>query len=191
MTPSARNRDRREGAAIAEYRKALELDREFAPAHWHLGWAYLQARRFDEGIAEAQKALALDDGNLLYLASVGHAYACAGKESEAGAILARLAQASTSRHVSAYHVAAVHVALGDTVAGLNWLDRAYDEQSPWIGYLAVDPRLASVRLNPRFRSLLARAHLDHRSDAGPRKPTLARPSSLVRAPKPEASPPPR
>src|SRR6266536_5352368 len=29
-------------AAIAEFRKALELDPEFAPAHWHLGWAYEQ-----------------------------------------------------------------------------------------------------------------------------------------------------
>jgi len=146
--------------AIAEFRKALELNRDFAPAHWHLGWAYLQARRYDEGIAEAQKALALEEGNLLYLTSLGHAYACAGKKNEARAILARLTQASASRHVSAYHVAVVHIALGDTVAGLDWLDRAFDEQSPWIGYLAVDPRLAPVRSNPRFKSLLAKAHLD-------------------------------
>jgi len=149
----------KDDAAIAEYRKALELDRDFAPAHWHLGWAYEQAGRFEEGIAEAERALALDGGNLLYLASLGHAYAQAGKKNEARAVLARLANASTSRHVSAYHVAAIHIALGDTTAALDWLERAYDEQSPWIGYLGVDPRIDPVRSHPRFKSLLRKARL--------------------------------
>ena len=141
-------------AAIAEYRKGLELDPDFAPAHWHLGWAYEQTGRFKEGVSEAERALALDEGNLVYLASLGHAYARAGMGSEARATLARLAQASTSRHVSSYHVAVIHIALGDTNAGLDWLERAYDEQSPWIGYLRVDPRVDPVRSDPRFEGLL-------------------------------------
>ena len=145
--------------AIAEYLKALELDRDFAPAHWHLGWAYEQTGRFKEGIAEAAQALAIDGGNLIYLASLGHAYARAGMEREARGILARLAQASATRHVSAYHVAAIHIALGDANAGLDWLERAYDEQSPWIGYLGVDPRFDPVRAHPRFESLLRKARL--------------------------------
>jgi len=145
--------------AIAEYRKALELDPEFAPAHWHLGWAYEQTGRFKEGVSEAERALAIDGGSLVYLASLGHAYARAGMESEARATLARLARASTSRHVSSYHVAVIYIALGDTNAGLDWLERAYDEQSPWIGYLRVDPRVDPVRSHPRFESLLRKARL--------------------------------
>ena len=145
--------------AIAEYRKALELDPDFAPAHWHLGWAYGQTGRFQEGVSEAERALAIDGGNLLYLASLGHAYARAGMEPKARATLARLAQASTSRHVSSYHVAVIHLARGDTNAGLDWLERAYDEQSPWIGYLRVDPRVDPVRSHPRFESLLRKAQL--------------------------------
>ena len=45
--------------AIAEYRKALELDPDFAPAHWHLGWAYEQAGRFKEGVSQAGLASAV------------------------------------------------------------------------------------------------------------------------------------
>ena len=145
--------------AIPEFRKALELDPDFAPAHWHLGWAYEQAGRFKEGVSEAQRALAIDGGSLVYLASLGHAYARAGMKSEARATLARLAEASTHRHVSAYHVAVIHIALGDTKAGLDWLERAYDEQSPWIGYIKVDPRVDPVRSDPRFGSLLRKARL--------------------------------
>ena len=146
-------------AAIAEYLKALELDPDFAPAHWHLGWAYEQTGRLKEGVSEAKRALALDPENLVYQASLGHAYARAGMGIEARATLARLAQASTSRHVSSYHVAVIYIALGDTTAGLDWLERAYDEQSPWIGYLGVDPRVDPVRSEPRFDSLLRKARL--------------------------------
>jgi tetratricopeptide (TPR) repeat protein len=146
--------------AIAEYGKALELDQDFAPAHWHLGWANEQAGRFEQGVSEAEQALALDRGNLVYLASLGHAYARAGMKREARATLARLAEASANRHVSAYHVAVIHVALGDTVEGLDWLERAYAEQSPWIGYLRVDPRVDPVRADPRFKNLLSRTRLD-------------------------------
>jgi eukaryotic-like serine/threonine-protein kinase len=146
-------------AAIPEFRKALELDPDFAPAHWHLGWAYEQAGRFKEGVSEAERALSIDGGSLVYLASLGHAYARAGMKSEARATLARLAEASTHRHVSAYHVAVIYIALGDTKAGLDWLERAYDEQSPWIGYMKVDPRVDPVRSSPRFDSLLRKARL--------------------------------
>jgi DNA-binding SARP family transcriptional activator/Tfp pilus assembly protein PilF len=146
-------------AAIAEYRKALELDRDFAPAHWHLGWAYEQTGHFKEAVSEAERALAIDGENLAYLASLGHAYARAGRTSEARATLARLARASSSRHVSAYHVAAIHVALGDTSSGLDWLERAYQEQSPWIGYVGVDPRFGALRSHPRFHRLLRKARL--------------------------------
>ena len=146
--------------AIAEYGKALELDQDFAPAHWHLGWANEQAGRFEQGVSEAERALALDRGNLVYLASLGHAYARAGMKREARATLARLAEASENRHVSAYHIAVIHVALGDTAEGLDWLERAYAEQSPWIGYLRVDPRVDPVRADPQFKSLLSRTRLD-------------------------------
>jgi tetratricopeptide (TPR) repeat protein len=147
--------------AIAEYRAALELDPNFAPGHWHLGWAYEQTGRFAEGIAEAERALALDVGNLMYLASLGHAYARAGKRSDARAILARLEAASTKRYVSRYHVAVIHAALGDAPRALDWIERALDEQSPWIGYLLVDPRLDPVRSHARFTEILRQAHLAH------------------------------
>jgi TolB-like protein/Tfp pilus assembly protein PilF/tRNA A-37 threonylcarbamoyl transferase component Bud32 len=154
-------------AAVAEYLKALDLDRDFAPAHWHLGWAYAQTGRFQESVAEAEKALALDEGNLAYLASLGHAYARAGRTGEARATLARLIQASSSRHVSAYHVATIHVALGDIRAALDWAERAYEERSPWLAYIGVDPRFDPLRSNGRFGELLRKAGLPTTPSATP------------------------
>jgi len=44
--------------------------------------------------------------------------------------------------------------------GLDWLERAYAEQSPWIGYMRVDPSLDPVRSQPRLARLLRQARLE-------------------------------
>jgi TolB-like protein/Flp pilus assembly protein TadD len=151
--------DDRYDAAIDEIEDVLTWDEDFAPGLWHLGWAYEQVRRFDDAIAVAAKAYELTE-NPIYLASLGHAHAMAGNDREARDVLARLADIARERHVSAYHVATVHIALGETDEGFRWLATAREEQSPWIGYLRVDPRLDSVRDDPRLDAILSQVGLD-------------------------------
>jgi pentatricopeptide repeat protein len=93
------------------------------------------------------------------VASLGHAYARAGRVREARAVLDRLEEASAVRYVSAYEVALIYIALGEMGTGLQRLEQAYDEQSPRIGYMKVDPRLGPVRAQPRFDRLLRKARL--------------------------------
>ena len=145
--------------AIEEYQKALELDPEFAPAHWHLGWAFEQTDQHAAAIASAKRAIAIS-GNPIYLASLGHSYAKAGDDEKARQILGQLKQVSLTQHVSAYHIAVIHAALGDTDESFEWLERAYVERSPWIGYMMVDPRLDPLRSHPGFDSLLRQAGLN-------------------------------
>ncbi|MCZ6871369.1 MAG: tetratricopeptide repeat protein, partial [Gammaproteobacteria bacterium] len=130
--------------AIQQYEQALELGPRFAPAHWHLGWAFEQEGRYAEAISAAERAMAISD-NPLYVASLGHAHARAGNIEAAKAILDRLKKTSATRHVSAYHTAVIHGALGDLDEGFGWLELAQAEQSPWIGYMRVDPRLDPFR----------------------------------------------
>ena len=147
--------------AIEEYENALELGPDFQPAHWHLGWAFEQTGQYEEAIAEAQKAIGLSGGEPLYIASLGHAYAKAGRDEEARETLDRLEQESRTRHVSAYHIAVIHGALGDADEAFRWLDQAYEERAPWIGYLRVDPRIdRRLRSDPRLDALLQKARLD-------------------------------
>jgi serine/threonine-protein kinase len=150
----------RNDVAIEEYLKALELDPDFAPAHWHLGWAFGQTGQYEKAISEAQRAISLSGGSSLYTASLGHAYAKAGDHEAARQVLQQLEEESATRHVSAYHVAVIHGALGELDNAFLWLSRAYEERSPWIGYIKVDPRLDGLRSDPRFDSLLQMARLD-------------------------------
>ena len=150
---------RRYDTAIDEYEKALDLAPGFAPGHWHLGWAYEQTGRFEQAIAEALKAIGAAGGSSLYLASLGHAYAMQGDVEKARQTLTELDRLGMERHVSAYHTAVIHAALGDQDEAFRWMDAAFDERSPWIGYMFVDPRLDPLRDDPRFSRLLARARL--------------------------------
>ncbi len=66
----------------------------------------------------------------------------------------------------AYDVAIVYQGLGDTLRALEWLDTAYQEHS---GFVAWDPRFASLKNEPAFRDPVRRMALpEHRSD--PAKP---------------------
>jgi serine/threonine-protein kinase len=48
------------GAAEREFRRAIELDPNWAPAHGFYGWYLVTMERYDEGIAENKRAVELD-----------------------------------------------------------------------------------------------------------------------------------
>lgn len=53
-------------------------------------------------------------------------------------------------------LATVYIGLGDKDSAFMWLNKAYEERSGWLTYIAVEPRLDSPRSNPRFDDLMRR-----------------------------------
>lgn len=70
-----------------------------------------------------------------------------------------LKQLSEARYVQPTLIAIIYAALGDTDDALIWLERAYAERDEDLSLLKVDPRLDSLRGDPRFLSLLQRVGL--------------------------------
>jgi hypothetical protein len=58
------------------------------------------------------------------------------------------------RHVPAYTIAICYVGLGEKDEALVWLTRATEERSAESPFVNVDPRLASLHVEPRFRQIL-------------------------------------
>jgi TolB-like protein/Tfp pilus assembly protein PilF len=142
--------------AIDQYRKTLDLDFNFDRAHFWLAGAYEQKQMYDEAIAEYAIATELSGGSLEARASLGHAYARAGRTDDALSIFEGLTRDSSSRYVSPYDLAIINLALGESEQALEWLDRACDERAGWMIYLTVDPRLDAISSDARFQALLRR-----------------------------------
>jgi tetratricopeptide (TPR) repeat protein len=151
---------RRYDRAIEELRKVAELDPSFDTAYWGLGLCLEQAGDPLGAVAQFEKASAMtQESNPNALSALGHAYALAGRRSDALRILDRLAALAKKRYVPSYYGATVHVALGDKASALDLLERSYEERSTLLGYLKMDPRFDSLRPEPRFRALLSRIGL--------------------------------
>ncbi|MBF8295747.1 MAG: Adenylate cyclase [Bacteroidetes bacterium] len=140
--------------AIEQLRKTLKMDPEFFRAHWNLGLVYEQKGMFEEAIAAFQRAKAFSSDNLLATGALGHAYAISGRRDEALKVIEELRKESRKKYVPAYQFAAIYAGLKDNDRAFAWLERAYEERSPTLTWLQVDPVLDSLRPDPRFTALL-------------------------------------
>ena len=140
--------------AIEQLRKTLKMDPDFFRAHWNLGLVYEQKGMCEEAIAAFQRARASSSDNLLATGALGHAYAICGRRDEALKVIEELRMEARKKYVPAYLFAMIYAGLKDSKQAFAWLDRAYEERSPWMNLLQVDPVLDSLRPDPRFTTLL-------------------------------------
>src|SRR5439155_557608 len=68
-------------------------------------------------------------------------------------------EASKGRYVSPIEFATIYASLGDRDQAFTWLDKAFEEHAPWLGFIKTDPVFQSLRDDPRFPALLRRIGL--------------------------------
>jgi TolB-like protein/DNA-binding winged helix-turn-helix (wHTH) protein len=153
---------RRNAEAIAEWRKALDLEPTLATAHTSIWVAYAQQRRGASGLS-ARDPLGLPEAPVagesgstspINLAAMAGVYAMSGKRADAEATLATLEALSARRYVCPYEIATAHAALGNRDQALLWLRKGIERRSICMPDARTDPRLDSLRGDPRFEDLL-------------------------------------
>jgi eukaryotic-like serine/threonine-protein kinase len=147
---------RRYDDAIAKLRRVIEMEPTFAPARNDLARSLVQAGRPDEGIEEFLAAAELSEGDPRSHAGLGHAYAVAGRESDARAVLDVLTERARRLTVSSHAIAVIHTALGEFREAFDWMDRACREHDRAMVWLKVHPKLDALRADSRFQDLLKR-----------------------------------
>jgi hypothetical protein len=70
-----------------------------------------------------------------------------------------LVEESKKSYVSPYHSAVIYAGLEDKDKAFEQLNEAAEERSTLMVYLRKDPRLATLRSDPRFQKLLAQVGL--------------------------------
>jgi len=148
---------RRDDEAIPQFRKTMAIDPTFVRVHYYLGLAYEQKKMYGEAISQFEKWVTLAEGNPSSQAALAQAYAVAGRRLEARKLTNELEDLKKDKYVSSYELAVIYVGLGETDQALRSLQQAYEERDGWLaGWVKVDPRLDSLRSEPRFRELLRR-----------------------------------
>jgi DNA-binding winged helix-turn-helix (wHTH) protein/tetratricopeptide (TPR) repeat protein len=147
---------RRYDEAIAVYRKVLDLDPHFVPAHTFLGLAYIQKGAFEAAIEEFQAARKLGGENPYLTGMLGYARGRGGDGAAAREALSALSSRSQREYVPPFSFALVCIGLGQNDQAIKWLAEAYKEHNKTTVYARSDPALDPLRSDRRFTELLGR-----------------------------------
>jgi len=139
--------------AVIEGQRTLQLDPNYFYLDSVLAAAYREKGNFDDAIALYTRA---QDTTNLPSSGLAITYTRMGRETDARNILARLLQAREKRYVSAPLIAAVSVALGEKEEAFRWLERAYEEHSGVLQWIAFLPEFRALHSDARFPQLLRR-----------------------------------
>jgi serine/threonine protein kinase/Tfp pilus assembly protein PilF len=144
---------RRYAEAVAEGRRAISFDPEYALGHSVIGLAEVLDGQPVEAVRTFQAAVAIEDGPVERgFFALGHALS--GSPAEARSELAKMKQAGQTQYVCAYEVASVHAALGEHDEAFAEFDRAIDERCDCMVWLEAEPWLDPIRSDPRYAPLL-------------------------------------
>ena len=147
--------------AIEECEKMLVVYPHFFNALWMRCCCLEQTGRASEAIAEYEKILHEQDGELVRR-WMGYAYALIGDTETALATAASVeAERQQAYFISQTHLAALYAALKDTDKAISYLENAVAECDPWLLWLAADPRYDNLRFDPRFNDLIRRINFQN------------------------------
>ena len=169
--------------AIQRIRQAYRLDPISLITNMDMGALLYSTRRYDEAIEQCLKTIGMDPENSYARSWLALSYQQKGMTAEAVAEWEKageLFQAQVARgnlekarkmledqieseepqRNALFWIAWRFAALGDIDKTFEWLERSYDERSPWLSYLKVYPDFDTVRDDPRYTALLEKMGLE-------------------------------
>jgi TolB-like protein/DNA-binding winged helix-turn-helix (wHTH) protein len=157
---------RRYDEAVAQFHSVLEMDPNFRRARWGLARVYELKGMYKEAISECLKIPALP--NIDPFAKALFERRCSLYEkvyttSGAERVNRRWFESARqeikdaiNRDDDPYSIATLYAASGADEKALDLLERSYAQHDSALLQLKVDPRMDSLRSNPRFQALLRR-----------------------------------
>ena len=140
----------------------LERAREIFPGEFRvyycLCFAFASADRGGDAVTAAEVAARVGGRTMFALGALGYAKAQAGSIDEARAILTEMEAARAERYVCPYDIATIYAALGEHDQAFAWLEQAIDVRDHAMLFAGVDPSLASLRADPRFKQVISQVH---------------------------------
>ena len=143
--------------AVAQGKRAMDIDPSFSLAQNYLSWAYTGQHLFNEAAAVLGRDAEVFDP--LHLDALAYAYAAEGRRDDARLLLRRLVERARQEHGLEFVVASSYAVLGDADGMVPWMEKAFSERSGGLLLLHLHPKFAPVRDDPRFKAYVSRVGL--------------------------------
>jgi eukaryotic-like serine/threonine-protein kinase len=154
---------RRYDESIAHFQKALGLYPNAAVIRGALAWAYAMNRMYPQALAEydkiADQEKSVATENQSVACGLGWVYAVSGRRADALKIAQEFRDLSKHAYVDFDLVAEIYAGLGDKDETFRLLEKAYQQHSPTMSFLGIDPFWDGIRSDPRYADLLRRMGL--------------------------------
>ncbi|GAA4854768.1 winged helix-turn-helix domain-containing tetratricopeptide repeat protein [Luteimonas vadosa] len=134
--------------------RALELEPDFWIALLVRGGLALDRGDAEAAVADLRRAADRSRRASQVLAVLAMAEVAAGNRPGAEELLRELRRRESAGYLPPTSLAAAHLALGDTAAALDALERGKAVHDVRIGFIKVDARWNPLRNEPRFRALM-------------------------------------
>ena len=145
---------RRHDEAIAALQHALEMDPNRANAHWNLARIYEEKGMYAEAVAEHLTEFSLNGENAQTMAALEGAFKSGGIQ---GFWRKRLEQLTSKEgYVEPLVLVDFYCNLGDKDHAFWWLEKAYQDRSPFLVGLRSSSRVDVLRSDPRYDNLVRR-----------------------------------
>jgi tetratricopeptide (TPR) repeat protein len=139
--------------AIASLQEASVIDPGYIYNYWGLARVYGQKGMHEEALAALAKTKALAGNWPAAIAEIGYNNATAGRKDEAQKRIQELKGIAVKGYVDPYPFAIVYAGLGENERVLALLEKAYQEQSAWMPWMAVEPKFKNLHSDMRFKNL--------------------------------------
>ena len=127
------------GAAIKQYKKALEIEPDSASFHSNLGAAYFARKEFEHASQSYAEAVRLDPEIFEHTSHTG--------------IAAQMASPEDRAHYD-YVIAKLYAKMGDRDRSLQYLRKAMEDGYKGVNEAYTDPEFAELRKDARFADLM-------------------------------------
>jgi serine/threonine-protein kinase len=144
---------RRYGEAMEQVQYALKLEPGHKVLRQHKGRILAAEGGYDEAIEELES---IREADSQWLRILGWAYARAGKNREARAVLDQLEIMAREYYVPSSSFALIHAGLGENDRAFEWLEQGFAERGIALTYLKFQPEWDPSRDDPRFADLIDR-----------------------------------
>jgi TolB-like protein/Tfp pilus assembly protein PilF len=146
-------------AATDACRRLLEIDATFPKAIQCLSFIAGNQGRFAESVDWAERLVALLGNSYASLYTLSQAHAVSGNAAAARRVLADLENLPGSAQACPARIGLIYGLLGDADRAFGWLEQAILYREPTILWMKIQPRMACLRQDRRFATVLKSLNL--------------------------------